>query len=158
MGFPCGSGGKESTCNVGGLVSIPGLRRSPGEGKGYPLQYSGLENSLGSKRVGHDWATFTFTGKVFSFGQELELSHAGGLTQFLILAWSSCLIQMVATFSCCVLGREREVSGQEVWNWSRSIPASTKATWDFPVVNVTLGLRSTKWTHSISCTHQDGLK
>ena len=45
-GFPCGSAGKESTCNVGDLGSIPGLGRSPGEGKGYPLQYSGLENSL----------------------------------------------------------------------------------------------------------------
>ena len=39
------SAGKESTCNVGDLGSIPGLGRSPGEGKGYPLQYSGLENS-----------------------------------------------------------------------------------------------------------------
>ena len=38
-GFPCGSPGKESTCNVGDLGSIPGLRRSPGERKGYPLQY-----------------------------------------------------------------------------------------------------------------------
>ena len=46
LGFPCGSVGKESACNVGGLVSIPGLGRSPGEGKGYPLQYSGLENSV----------------------------------------------------------------------------------------------------------------
>ena len=45
MGFPCGSAGKESACNVGNLGSIPGLGRSPGEGKGYPLQYSGLENS-----------------------------------------------------------------------------------------------------------------
>ena len=45
-GFPCGSSGKESTCNVGDLGSIPGLGRSPGEGKGYPLQYSGLENSV----------------------------------------------------------------------------------------------------------------
>ena len=44
LGFPCGSAGKESTCNAGGLGSIPGLGRSPGEGKGYPLQYSGLEN------------------------------------------------------------------------------------------------------------------
>ena len=35
-----------SACNVGDLGSIPGLRRSPGEGKGYPLQYSGLENSV----------------------------------------------------------------------------------------------------------------
>ena len=44
MGFPCGSAGKESTCNVGDLGLIPGLGRSPGGGKGYPLQYSGLEN------------------------------------------------------------------------------------------------------------------
>ena len=46
LGFPCGSAGKESTCNVEDLGSIPGLGRSPGEGKGYPLQYSGLENSM----------------------------------------------------------------------------------------------------------------
>ena len=45
--FPCGSAGKEFTCNVGDLGSIPGLGRFPGEGKGYPLQYSGLENSMG---------------------------------------------------------------------------------------------------------------
>ena len=44
--FPCGSAGKKSVCNVGDLGSIPGLGRSPGEGKGYPLQYSGLENSM----------------------------------------------------------------------------------------------------------------
>ena len=44
--FPCGLAGKESACNVGDLGLIPGLGRSPGEGKGYPLQYSGLENSL----------------------------------------------------------------------------------------------------------------
>ena len=46
MGFPCGLAGKESTCNAGDLGSIPGLGRSPGEGKGYPLQYSGLENAM----------------------------------------------------------------------------------------------------------------
>ena len=44
----CGSAGKESTCNVGDLGLIPGLGRSSGEGKGYPLQYSGLENSMDS--------------------------------------------------------------------------------------------------------------
>ena len=62
FGFPCGSAGKESACNVGDLGSIPGSGRSPGEGKDYPLQYSGLENSMdcmGSQRVGQDWATFT---------------------------------------------------------------------------------------------------
>ena len=46
LGFPCGSAGKESVCNAGDLGSIPGLGRSPEEGKGYPLQYSGLENSM----------------------------------------------------------------------------------------------------------------
>jgi len=45
-GFPCGSAGEESVCNARDLGSIPGLGRSPGEGKGYPLQYSGLENSM----------------------------------------------------------------------------------------------------------------
>ena len=39
--FPCGSADKESPCDVGDLGPIPGLGRSPGEGKGYPLQYSG---------------------------------------------------------------------------------------------------------------------
>ena len=46
LGFPCGSAGKESTCNVGDLGSIPGLGRAPGEGNSYPLQYSGLENFM----------------------------------------------------------------------------------------------------------------
>ena len=45
--FPAGSAGKESACNAGDLGSIPGLGRSSGEGKGYPLQYSGLETSMG---------------------------------------------------------------------------------------------------------------
>ena len=47
LGFPGGSAGKELACNAGDLGSVPGLGRSPGEGKGYPLQYSGLENSMG---------------------------------------------------------------------------------------------------------------
>ena len=46
IGFPCGSAGKESACNAGDLGSIPGLGRSPGEGKGYPLQDCGLDNSM----------------------------------------------------------------------------------------------------------------
>ena len=58
IGFPGGSDGKESTCNVGDVGSIPGLGRYPGEGKGYPLQYSNLENSIDytvhGVTVGHD--------------------------------------------------------------------------------------------------------
>ena len=46
LGFPHASAGKESTCNVGDLGSIPGLGRSPGEGNGYPLHYSCLENPM----------------------------------------------------------------------------------------------------------------
>ena len=45
-GFPCGSAGEESACNAGDLGSVPGLGRSPAEGKGYPLQYSALQNSM----------------------------------------------------------------------------------------------------------------
>ena len=60
LGFPCGSAGRESSSNVGDLGSIPGLGRFPKEGKGYPLQYSCLENSMDCiefmalQRVGHD--------------------------------------------------------------------------------------------------------
>ena len=52
-GFLGGSAGKECACNVGDLGSTPGLGRSPGEGKGYPLQYSGLENSMVYSPWGH---------------------------------------------------------------------------------------------------------
>ena len=60
LGSPRDSTGKESACNAGDLGSIPGLGSSPGEGKGYPLQSSGLENFMDCV-VGHDWVTFTFT-------------------------------------------------------------------------------------------------
>ena len=49
MGFPGGSDGKASTCNVGDLGSIPGSGKYPGEGIGYPLQYSYLENPINRK-------------------------------------------------------------------------------------------------------------
>ena len=69
-GFPDSSDGKESTCNVGDLGSIPGLGRYPGEGKGYPLQYSGLENSMDSivHGVANGWtrlSNFHFTSLCF---------------------------------------------------------------------------------------------
>ena len=64
LGFPCGSAGKESACNVGDLGSIPGLEGSPGEGKGYPHQYSGLYHGLYSHEAVKSWtrlADFHFT-------------------------------------------------------------------------------------------------
>ena len=71
--FPDVSDSKDSVCNVGDLGVIPGWGRSAGEGNGYPLQCSCLENSMdwepgglqsmGLQRVGHDWVTNTFTFK-----------------------------------------------------------------------------------------------
>ena len=59
MSFPGSSVGKESTCKARDLGSIPRLGRSPGEGKGYPLQYSGLENSVDC--IGHGVAKSCMT-------------------------------------------------------------------------------------------------
>ena len=70
LGFPGSSDGKESACNSGDSDLIPGTGRSPGEGNGYPLQFTCLENSMdrgarlqsmGSQRVRHDWTTNTHT-------------------------------------------------------------------------------------------------
>ena len=73
-GFPGGSDGKESACNAGDPGLIPRSGRSPGEGNDYPLQYSYLENPYGQRslvvyspwgrRVGHDRATNTFSGRI----------------------------------------------------------------------------------------------
>jgi len=51
LGFPGGSVGKESACNVGDLGSIPGLGKSPGRGHDNPLQYSCLENPHGQRSL-----------------------------------------------------------------------------------------------------------
>ena len=53
FGLPCDLADKESACNMGDMGLIPGLGRSPGEGKSYPLQYSGLENSMDYSPWGH---------------------------------------------------------------------------------------------------------
>ena len=92
-GFPCGSAGKESACNVGDLGSIPGLGRSPGEGKGYPLQYSGLENSL--DRIVHEitksqtlLSDFHFTSSCLRHWQAGSLPLAPpGKPKFYLFIW-----------------------------------------------------------------------
>ena len=96
LGFPCGSAGKESARNVGDLGSIPGLGRSPGEGNGYPLQYSGLENSIdclahevtkSRTRLSDFHFTFTFMrrGKSHDYGKNIlfqgENKDLGPITQ-----------------------------------------------------------------------------
>ena len=65
LGFPCGSACKESPCNAGDLGLIPELGRSPGEGEGYPLQYSGLENSMDFRDQTH---TFHSESRVLTTG------------------------------------------------------------------------------------------
>ena len=69
LGFPGGSVGKESACNAGDLGLIPGLGRSPGEGKGYPHQYSGLENSMDymAHGVAKSWTRLSDFHLHFSF-------------------------------------------------------------------------------------------
>ena len=71
MGFPGGSDGKESSCNVGDLGSIPRLGRSPGGENGYPLQYSWLENSMNRGAL---WATVHGVAK--SQTQLSDLAHS----------------------------------------------------------------------------------
>ena len=86
QGFPCGSADKESTCNVGDLGLIPGLGRPPGEGKGYPFQYSGLENSMNCIVYG---VTKSWTGlSDFHF---TSLSSSSSLISTLLLILPSSL-------------------------------------------------------------------
>ena len=83
LGFPCDSAGKESACNVGDLGSIPGLGRSPGDGKGYPLQYSWatLVAQLVKKNPPAMWETWIWSS---SWEDPLEKGKA---THSIILAW-----------------------------------------------------------------------
>ena len=87
--FPGGSDSKEYACNAVHLGSIPASGKSPGEGNGYPLQYFCLENPRDrgtwwvivqvSQRVGHNWATFTFTSQEMSMhtGEDPEIYQYG---------------------------------------------------------------------------------
>ena len=76
LSFPDSSVGKESACNAGDLGSVPGLGRSPGEGKGYPLQYSGLENSMDS--IVHGVAKSRTQLRHFHFPRNSQISEGPG--------------------------------------------------------------------------------
>ena len=97
MDFPGGSDGKESSCNAGDLGSIPGLGRSPGGGNSYPLQSSGLENSMDFTvhRVAKSWTRlsgFHFHSPVGS----LLLSSGSWCAQDFVCAlqdWTLCFPQ-----------------------------------------------------------------
>ena len=83
--FPDSSVGKESACNAEDLGSIPGLGRSPGEGKGYPLQYSGLEYIVHG--VAKSWTPLSD----FHF-------HFHGKTEISQIAIWSCLVPLRCLF------------------------------------------------------------
>ena len=87
--FPCGSAGKESTYNSGDLGSIPGLGRSPREGKGYPLQYSGLENSMGCIFHGVSKSWTRLSNFHFHFQAERARDQSGCIVDQRIWLWNS---------------------------------------------------------------------
>ena len=104
LGFPGSSAGKESTRNVGDLGLIPGLGRSPGEGKGYPLQYSGLENStdciihgvaksqtqLGDFQKTNQWYWPIFFGSIFVwFWYWVMLASKTEIISSFLIFWNS---------------------------------------------------------------------
>ena len=93
LGFPCGSAGKESARNARDLGSIPGLGRSPRDGKDYPLQCSGLENSMGCiVHGGHkesDTAErLSLSGRNFFFFLPSTYRHSVGVASFLLSFFS----------------------------------------------------------------------
>ena len=97
MGFPGDLDGKESACNAGDLGSIPGLGRSPGEGNGYPLQYSCLENS---KDRGVWKAIVTWVTKELDRTEQLTLTYScidGHLFLIFLSASFSCLSYSLST-------------------------------------------------------------
>ena len=102
MGFPGGSAGKESACNEGDLGSVTGLGRSPGEGKGYPLQYSGLENSM--DYIVHGLAKSWQWLRDFHF--HLMLNVEFSYMPFIILRIASSVSSLLSGFiikSYCIL-------------------------------------------------------
>ena len=93
LGFPCGSAGKESACNAGDPGLIRELGRSPGEGKGYPLQYSGLENSMDC--IGHGVTKNWTWLSDFNFHFHMRSQSGRGAWYLVILTTFSTLVEMV---------------------------------------------------------------
>ena len=108
LGFPCGSAGRESSCSAGDLASVSELGRSHGEGKGYPLQYSGLEKSMDC--IGHgeaesDTAEWLSLSKSDYKGPESELfgspSILMSLQKFWVALTDGCLKGWMVLAAVC---------------------------------------------------------
>ena len=102
----------EPTCNAGDPGSIPRSGRSPGEGNGYPLQYSCLQKSMhrgawratvqGSQRVGHDWVTNTFTFKASRTRGCLVLLEYSDGSKLVLERTISCWVSIFCEMFYCV--------------------------------------------------------
>ena len=88
QGFPCGSTGKESACNAGDLGVIPWLGRSPGEGKGYPPQYSDLENSIDCIVHGVTKSWTCLSDFHFYFIDQISSVHSLSRVQIFATLWT----------------------------------------------------------------------
>ena len=100
LGFPGGSNGKESACNARDLGLIHGLGRSFGEGNGlhtsvfWPGEFRGLYDCMGSQRVGHNWATFTFT-EAWDFWQSWYWYEMIKVKTLYLKIWTGSIIIIV---------------------------------------------------------------
>ena len=137
QGFPCGSAGKESACNAGDLGLIPGLGRSPGEGKGYPLQYSGLENSMNCivHGIAESWTRITTDGdcsyeikRRLFLGRKVMTNLDSILkSRDITLPTKVCLVKAmvfpVAMYGCeswtVKKAEHRRIDAFELWCWRR---------------------------------------
>ena len=122
LGFPCGSAGKQSACNAGDLGSIPGLERCPGEGKAYPLHYSGLENSKHCIVHGVTKSQ-TWLRDFLSFFYLLVLTSSKFLI-LLRLSYSIC--KMVVVIVSTLLGYGRDYTDTECKAFSTVLAYSKK--------------------------------
>ena len=95
LGFPCGSSGKESTCNAGDLSSIPGLRRSPGKGKGYPVKTPHHSFSLFSSV-----AQSCLTASSWTTAHQASLSITNLQSLLKLMSTESVISSSVVSFSC----------------------------------------------------------
>ena len=117
MGFPGGSTGKESACNVGNLGSILGMGRSPGEGKGYPLQYSGLENLMDYIVHGVAKSQTRLSNFHYTRGKVLEVTNHP-------VFFSAAVVSKEDTAAPLLPG------ALEFSVWETSITAFSNTTWD----------------------------
>ena len=125
-GFPDSSVGKESACNAGDLHSVPGSGRSAGEGKGYPLQYSGLENSMDcivhgvpkTERLSQPHWVFAVTLKLSLVAASQGCSFWGCVgfsLRWLLLLWNTGSVVVAHRLSHMVIRNELHLVGAQTF-------------------------------------------